>query len=111
MRLILCCVLVFANYLAYFLHSIWRDASRVDVVVEIDGVEPRLHVFASLGVLPNVFGKKGQSFAITFRSPLFHVTGPLFRATGITNYLENGGTLEVAQRWLSQPSRAPGEDP
>jgi integrase/recombinase XerD len=23
---------------------------------------------------------------------------PIFRATGITNYLENGGTLEVAQR-------------
>src|SRR6202011_4931953 len=61
-----------------FLRSIWRDASRADVVVEIDGVEPRLDVFASLGVLPNVFGKKGQSFAITFRSPLFHVTGPGF---------------------------------
>jgi hypothetical protein len=52
--------------------------AEADVVVEIDGVEPRLDVFASLGVLPNVFGKKGQSFAITFRSPLFHVTGPGF---------------------------------
>ena len=52
--------------------------AEADVVVEIDGVEPRPDVFASLGVLPNVFGKKGLSFAITFRSPLFHVTGPGF---------------------------------
>jgi integrase/recombinase XerD len=28
-----------------------------------------------------------------------------FRATGITNYLENGGTLEVAQRTVT-PYRA-----
>ena len=35
--------------------------AEADVVVEIDGVEPRLDVFASLGVLPNVFAKKGAT--------------------------------------------------
>ena len=37
---------------------------------EIDGGEPRLDVFASLGVLPNVFGKKDRV------SP--SLSGPLF---------------------------------
>ena len=44
--------------------------AEADVVVEIDGVEPRLDVFASLGVLPNVFGKKDRV------SP--SLSGPLF---------------------------------
>ena len=44
--------------------------AEADVVVEIDGVEPRLDVFASLGVLPNVFGKKDR-VSSSLSGPLF----------------------------------------
>src|SRR5882724_6910353 len=53
-------------------------ASETDVVVQFNGVEPRLDVFASLAVLPHVFGKPGESFTIAVGPPLFHVSGPGF---------------------------------
>ena len=52
--------------------------AEADVVVEIDGVEPRLDVFASLAELPDVFGKPGETLSIAVGPPLFHVSRPGF---------------------------------
>jgi hypothetical protein len=53
-------------------------ASEADVVIELNGVEPRLNVFPDFAVLADVFGKTSQSFGIAIRSSLFHVSGPGF---------------------------------
>jgi hypothetical protein len=61
-------------------HKLRRSCFTADAneVVKIQGVEPRLDVFAGLAVLPNVFGEAGQSFGIAIRSPLFHMGRPGF---------------------------------
>jgi hypothetical protein len=53
-----------------------RFPSEADIIVEIISVEPSLDIFASLAVLANVLGKKGERFGIAIRSSSFHVGGP-----------------------------------
>src|SRR6266404_744489 len=55
-----------------------RFSSKAGVVIQFNGVEPCLDVFASLAVLADVFSKPGESLAITVGPPLFHVSGPGF---------------------------------
>jgi len=36
---------------------------QTDEIIKIEGVEPRLDIFAALGVLADILGKNGKSFA------------------------------------------------
>ena len=55
-----------------------RFSSKAGVVIEFNGVEPCLDVFASLAELPDVFGKPGETLSIAVGPPLFHVSRPGF---------------------------------
>src|SRR6267143_7088012 len=59
-----------------------RFSSKAGVVIEFNGVEPGLDVFASLAVLPDVFGKPGESLTIAVGSSPFHVSAPGFDLPG-----------------------------
>src|SRR5204862_4580017 len=41
-----------------------RFSSKTGIVVEFNGVEPRLDVFASLALLADVFGKQRERFGV-----------------------------------------------
>src|SRR5712664_1174656 len=55
-----------------------RFSSEAGVVIEFNGVEPCLDVFASLAEFPDVFGKPGETLSIAVGPPLFHVSRPGF---------------------------------
>src|SRR6267143_168959 len=55
-----------------------RFSSKAGVVIEFNGVEPCLDVFASLAELPDVFGKPGETLSIAVGPPPLHVSGPGF---------------------------------
>ena len=61
-------------------HKLRRScfAAEADKVVQIEGIKPCLDVFPSLTVLPNVFGKTGQSFGVAIRSTVFDIGRPCF---------------------------------
>ena len=53
---------------------VWlRFSAKADVVIEVEGIEPRLDVFAGFGVLPDVFGESGKRFSVAVRSALFKI--------------------------------------
>src|SRR5882724_12063417 len=53
-------------------------APETGIVVKFNRVEPRLDVFASLALLPDVSGKQRERFGVAVWSALFHVSGPGF---------------------------------
>jgi hypothetical protein len=55
-----------------------RFSAKTDEIIKIKGVEPRLDIFAALGVLADILGKNGKSFGITVGTSLFHVGRPGF---------------------------------
>src|SRR5438034_2736971 len=74
-------VQVFCSFFCSSLFS-WaldsRLSSEADVVIEFNSVEPCLDVFASLAVLPDIFGKPDESLTIAVGTSPFHVSGPGF---------------------------------
>src|SRR6267378_5542200 len=75
--LLLMCFVPFCPVLFSWARAL-RFSSKAGVVIEFNGVEPCLDVFASLAVLADVFGKPGESLSIAVGPPLFHVSGPGF---------------------------------
>src|SRR5712691_13004545 len=67
-----------------------RFPSKAGVVIEFNGVEPCLDVFARFGILPDVFGKPGESLTIAVGPPPFHVSRPGFDLPGRSRDLGMG---------------------
>src|SRR5438445_12971789 len=55
-----------------------RFSSKAGVVIEFNGVEPCLDVFASFAELPEVFGKPGETLSIAVGPPPLHISRPGF---------------------------------
>src|SRR6266446_5775851 len=72
-----CSFFVFCSSLFSWARAL-RFSSEAGVVIELNGIEPCLDVFASLAVLPDVFGKPGESLTIAVGPSLFHISGPGF---------------------------------
>src|SRR5258708_7305069 len=53
-----------------------RFPAEADVVIKVQGVEPRLDVFAGLRVLPHVFGESREGFRVAVRSTFVEIGGP-----------------------------------
>src|SRR5882672_435209 len=79
-----CPLLLFMCFVPFFCSSLFswardsRLSSEADVVIEFNGVEPCLDVFASLALLTDVSGKQSERFGVAVWSAFFHVDKPSF---------------------------------
>jgi hypothetical protein len=92
-----------------------RFAPKADVIVEVERIEPRLDVLASLAVLPDVFGEAGVSFGITVRAALIEVADLASTSQGPCGVLEfSKSQARISPSPFRQPtpfSRASGSKP